>query len=388
MCKPFRIILVLPLLFCFSPCSYALTNGGFVSGIISTAGEIHRYTFNASAGESIQLSITGYIGMHIDLYYPDGTHFGPNSGVMIKSNLPQSGLYTVEVSAAISSETGAYELYYVKVPGANEKGLLNDSDMRSDTISDGDLDSYTFIANAGDSMQLSISGDIGMYIDLYFPDGSHFAGPNSSVIVKGSNSVTQSGTYTVVARSSIPHEVGNYDLYYVKAPGANEHGSLINGGVVSGNITPGDLDSYTFVANTGDSIQLSVSGDIGMYIYAYYPDGSLLAGPNSGVIMKGGNSITQSGTYTVVARSSTAHEAGNYQLAFNRTCSVPGDVAPVSGPDCEVNLADYLVMLRIILGLYTATPQQIQNGDLYPPGSGDSTINIQDLMLLQQIIFP
>ena len=380
--KSLHIVLALLLFFGSIDLSYALTNGGSVSGTISVAGEIDTYTFSATAGDSILLSITNYIGMYMKLYAPDGSSLTSNiSDVIVKNELAQGGTYTLEVSASDSNQTGNYDLYFVKVPGANEYGLFSDSDMRSHSITDGDLDSYTFVANAGDSIQLSISGDIGMFMNLYAPDGSIIRSNFSSVITE--NELLQSGTYTVVARSSQSHDTGNYDLYFVKVPGANEYGLLNIGGVVTGTIAPGDLDSYTFVANAGDSIQLSVSGDIVINMFLYAPDGSKTGGPNSGTMSK---NLTLSGTYTVITRSKTAFETGNYQLTFNRTCSVMGDVAPVSATDCEVNAADLLVMTRIVLGLITPSAKQLINGDLYPPGSPDGVIDIRDLILLTQIL--
>jgi len=378
-----RTFLALILLCGFTQPAHALTliNGGSVPGTISVAGGIDTYTFTATAGDSIQLSITGYIGMFMNLYEPNGTHIGTNNGDVITKSLTQGGTYTLEVSASDSNQTGNYDLYFVKVPGANEYGLFSDSDMRSHSITDGDLDSYTFVANAGDSIQLSISGDIGMFMNLYAPDGSIIRSNYSNVITE--NELLQSGTYTVVARSSQSHDTGNYDLYFVRVPGANEYGLLNIGGVVTGTIAPGDLDSYTFVANAGDSIQLSVSGDIGINMFLYAPDGSKTGGPNSGTISK---NLTLGGTYTVITRSKTAFETGNYQLTFNRICSVMGDVAPVSATDCEVNAADLLVMTRIVLGLISPSAHQLTNGDLYPPGSPDGVIDIRDLILLTQML--
>jgi hypothetical protein len=60
-----------------------------------------------------------------------------------------------------------------------------------------------------------------------------------------------------------------------------------------------------------------------------------------------------------------------------------GDVAPLGAPDGQVNAGDYVVALRIVLGILTATPTELAHGDLYPPGAPDGQINIQDLILMQ-----
>jgi lysophospholipase L1-like esterase len=63
-----------------------------------------------------------------------------------------------------------------------------------------------------------------------------------------------------------------------------------------------------------------------------------------------------------------------------------GDLAPLGAPDGQVNAGDYLLALRITLGLLTVTSPQLAHGDLYPPGAPDGVINIQDLILLQQLL--
>ena len=67
---------------------------------------------------------------------------------------------------------------------------------------------------------------------------------------------------------------------------------------------------------------------------------------------------------------------------------VAGDVAPVSAPDGIVNVADYLVAMRIVLGGIVPTATQLAIGDLYPVGSPDGVINVSDLILLNKLILP
>jgi len=63
--------------------------------------------------------------------------------------------------------------------------------------------------------------------------------------------------------------------------------------------------------------------------------------------------------------------------------AVAGDIAPLGSPDGLVNAADYLVCLRVVLGIIDPPYTDLQNADLYPPGSPDNTIDRSDLILLQ-----
>ena len=302
---------------------YGPMNGNDEYAGTITRGDLDSYSFTANAGESVQLSVSGDVTMAVYLYAPDGAYLGSDYTVVVKNFLPQSGTYTVVVRAYGANETGSYDFHFVKAPGASEYGPMNGNDEYAGTITRGDLDSYSFTANAGDSVQLSVSGDVTMLVYLYGPDGAYL-GADYTVVVK--NFLPQSGTYTVVLRTYGANETGSYDFHFIKAPGANEHGAVSNGTVISGVITRADIDSYSFTANAGDSVQLSVSGDVTMLVYLYGPDGYYL-GADYTVVVK--NSLSQSGTYTVVVRAYGANQTGSYQLTlFVEGTSLLGNNGP------------------------------------------------------------
>jgi hypothetical protein len=59
-----------------------------------------------------------------------------------------------------------------------------------------------------------------------------------------------------------------------------------------------------------------------------------------------------------------------------------GDVAT----DGNINAGDYIVMLRLALDLVQSDNNTLAHGDLYPAGSPDGNINIQDLLLFLQLL--
>lgn len=61
-----------------------------------------------------------------------------------------------------------------------------------------------------------------------------------------------------------------------------------------------------------------------------------------------------------------------------------GDVAT----DGNINAGDYVVMLRIVLGFVDPGVTHLAHGDIYPEGNPDGVISLQDLMRLQQQLFP
>jgi len=63
-----------------------------------------------------------------------------------------------------------------------------------------------------------------------------------------------------------------------------------------------------------------------------------------------------------------------------------GDLAPQGSPDGVVNVADYLIAMRIALGLLSPTATDLSHADLYPVGAPDGAITLSDLILLMKLI--
>ena len=130
---------------------------------------------------------------------------------------------------------------------ANAASLVNGGMVSGAISSPGEKDTYTFTANAGEYIQLRVAdiNDTSLVpaIQLYAPDGTWISSGSGYTVAEISHALTQTGTYTVVVfdgHSSNPVNTGAYNLYFIHAPGANEGGTLINGGVISGTIDLGN----------------------------------------------------------------------------------------------------------------------------------------------------
>lgn len=316
----------------------SLPNGGRVSGSLGL-GDLDSYTFTAQTGQGLQLRMAdlsrGALYPRIYLYAPDGSYFTYDDGPTVASIIrtaPQSGTYTVVVLDASSylDATGDYTLELVRAPGANEGGALPNGGSVSSTLDLGDLDSYTFSAQAGEGFHLRVAdlATAGLYpqIYLYAPNGSYLTYDNGPTIASIIRTAPQSGTYTVVVldASSYLDQSGAYTLEFVRAPGANEGGSLPNGGAIQAQLELGDLDSYSFSISRGEGFQLrlSDSASAGFYpqIYLYAPDGSYVTYDNGPTVATIERTAAQSGTYTVVILDASSYldQSGPYRLEFVR----------------------------------------------------------------------
>ncbi|MCA9465175.1 MAG: thrombospondin type 3 repeat-containing protein [Nitrospira sp.] len=224
-----------------------LINGGVVSDSIAVSREQDSHTFAATAGESIQLRVAdtsgdSFFAPGIDLYSPSGTLLtstwnGNAAGIKchqgsVTCQLTETGTYSVVVSQGNPNNlapTGPYNLYFVRLPGASEGGALPNGSSVSDSIDIGDLDSYTFAATAGESIQLRVadtSGDsfFAPGIDLYSPSGTLLTstwGPNEAIIIcsdaSSSCRLLEDGLYTVVVSQGNPNTLyptGSYSIAF------------------------------------------------------------------------------------------------------------------------------------------------------------------------------
>ena len=142
--------------------------------------------------------------------------------------------------------------------------LTNGANHGGDISSAGEIDSWTFTANAGDSIVLSV-GEVGGDSELY--PYIRLLGPNSALVTYAAGTQVAriaataplTGTYTVLISSN---DVGNdgtgdYLLTLAHIPetpvvsGGDQGGPMINGANHAGEIHVGDMDQWTFTRDVG-----------------------------------------------------------------------------------------------------------------------------------------
>jgi trimeric autotransporter adhesin len=328
-----------------------LTNGGNASGSITASVTSNSWTFTANAGQNIALRLgsSGFQGK-LQLFSPTAallsTAGGNSPDWPLNYTATSTGTYTVVVSSFYAGGTGSYVLHFLQLPGSfvvptgDDGGAMTNGGNHAGTLTVGDLDPWTFSANAGDNITLRL-GSAGFHgnLVLYGPDGSQLktAGGNNDDWSLG-YTATSPGTYTVVVSSFYQGETGAYTLHFLQIPGAfivppgDEGGALTNGASHAGTITVGDLDPWTFTASAGDNIALRL-GSSGFHgnLVLYGPDGASLK-------TAGGNNVdwsinylaTNSGTFTVVVSTFYQGETGSYGLSYIK---IPGLISVPPGGD-------------------------------------------------------
>jgi hypothetical protein len=350
-----------------------MTNGANHAGSISTIGEVDTWTFTADQGDAIALSIGEVVRVPDSGFWPWIRVTGPTGATLVCGNCwgdlarqmqasaPLTGTYTVLVASASVAPNGVgdYVLRLAKSPGVfqvpagDHGGEIVNGANHTGRIELADLDMWTFTADQGDAIVLTL-GEVPVgpgvpdpgfwpWIRVFDPTGDNLVCGNcwGDRATQMAATAPLTGSYTVVVSSaSVAVEgVGDYILRLAKSPGTfqvppEDHGGpLANGANHTGRIELADLDIWTFSANQGDAVVLTL-GEIEVgpgvpdpgfwpWIRVFGPTGANLVCGNCW-----GDRATQmaatiplTGTYTVVVASSSAvvPAAGDYVLRLAKT---------------------------------------------------------------------
>ncbi|MCD4542551.1 hypothetical protein LRP79_00005 [Burkholderia pseudomallei] len=329
------------------------------ANIVLGAGQVERYAFNANAGDTVVLNVSGVTttpsGQPVAflVYRPDAgaittntppyTTFSPTSSQTVNlANLPVSGAYTIIVAPnvglpataalSVSSDTSGSPPTYGTPTLPNTGAVQNES-----ASSAGNNVSMTFNANQGDNFELTLSNvnvagasNNGFYVNVYDPSGANVAGyycyaSNPGASCRQALWNLTAGTYSVVAS---PTWGGTISFSAQLEPDVAGP-ALVTGAPTTINLGAGQVQRLTFNANVGDTVALTLSGvsttaPAGQYVYVnlYRPDTGAITPGNYYTYFNatGSNTINlqnlpASGTYTAVVYTAYG-TPGTAQLAL------------------------------------------------------------------------
>src|SRR5688572_2836031 len=181
----------------------------------------------------------------------------------------------------------------ITVSAGDQGGPLTNGASHEGQILQGDVDGWTFAANAGGRISLHVgeitdTDDFRPWIRLWAPNGASLgdtAGVSADVIDDVVAGVT--GTYLVQVASfdSGVDGEGTYRLTMTHTPGpitvspGDQGGPLTNGAIHEGQILQGDVDVWTFTANAGERIGVHIgevtdTDDFRPWIRLWAPNGA------------------------------------------------------------------------------------------------------------------
>jgi hypothetical protein len=355
--------------------------GPRLQGAIS-AGDLDVFTIPAIAGDHIILSIadngaSATFNPEIRAYDTTGA-FITNDVGDVGSDLfidpAVTGTYFVVVKDWTSEniggnadgdvDTGTYALTMARVPAPNlddagEGVALSSGPRLNGTIALGDMDVYTIAGVAGDQVVLTVvdnsdSATFEPQVFVYGPTGTLILSDQGDVGADVNFAAATTGTYYVVVKDFISDNIGGgfdgdvaagpYTITMARAPGAQtddgtDGGALSSGPRVRGKLPLGDIDVFTFSANTGDNVILSCVEDDGTafepFITVIGPDGSVAGSDLGDLGLDFSFTAATSGTFYVILRDFTTDNiGGNFDGDFQ-----PGEyimtMAKLPGPQTD-----------------------------------------------------
>ncbi|MER0171405.1 MAG: RHS repeat protein [Nitrosomonas sp.] len=257
-------------------------------------------------------------------------------------------------------------LDFVYPTQASASSLVNDGVVSGEISSKGQRDTYTFSANAGDTIYIRVAypgsstPKLVLKVYLYGPDGSSLGSSacGTNDVVGISNRGSKTGTYTAIIRhcSNAPsyQGTGAYTLRFLRLPGSNTNGSLSNGANISGRIDLGDLDTYIFTGQANDTVEFNLKTSNPGFLYPnitiYKSDGkfytqSWYTRTSASIKLR----LAQSDTYTALVVGHNSDAYGDYSFTFNCTnskggagCNNSGSINPQKSPvaSCETSIGN------------------------------------------------
>jgi predicted RNA-binding protein with TRAM domain len=324
-------------------------DGGALTDVVNhdgtvAVGDVDIWTFGATSGELVTLALTELTGgagftPKIELFGPAGVWKADGqgaAGTTLAVATEDAGTYTVLVSDATPAGTGTYRLTLNRsslVPSG--EGLVNGTSHLGSISPAADLDTWTFLATAGENIVVrggeTTTGAFNPWLRLYGPDGTLLDSSFGTVAAEVAFRATNSGVFsvTVADGSSGGQQTGNYRLSLAKTGNepaisvSDEGGPLVNGTTYLATIEAGDIDAWTFTANTGENLLVRAGETTGgsplsPWLRLYGPNGALLDSSFGTVAAEVAFRATNSGTFLVVMGDGNNGfgGTGNYRLSL------------------------------------------------------------------------
>ncbi|MBE1162354.1 IPT/TIG domain-containing protein [Dyella acidiphila] len=316
------------------------------ANISLSAGQVGRYTFNANAGDTIALNVSGVTTtpagqqLNFQVYRPDAgvittntsayTTFAPTSGQLVNlPNLPVSGTYTVIVTPYYGLAASAQ---LTLVSGATGNLPSTGTSQHYSANAAGENVYLSFNATQGQNLELTLNNVAvvggqysNIYVNVYNAAGNSVAtfwcyASNPSASCSQHLWSLAAGQYSVVVNPYYGGVISFNALIEPDITGA----SIGAGDNVSISLNAGQVERYTFSANAGDTVTLNASAIAttpvgqGVNFTVYRPDNGVITNNSSAY-----SSFTPSGAQTLTL--SNLPVSGTYTVIVSPSYGLPAD---------------------------------------------------------------
>lgn len=276
------------------------------------------------------------------------------------------GLLTLMLNPVAGGETKAEKGPPLHALGSEDATPIEYGDCVSASLPQGQINEYSFEAEAGDIIVLCMSvatnwsWDVNPHLKLYRPGMvlEREGWTNGYQICFNTDTLIEGGTYTIRARDHGGNNAGNYGISLQVVSRQRPGSNLVESGYYhTSGLSTGCLVSYQFLACKGNLLTLGASvssdwsWDVNPRIWLYGPDG-LRA---SSVQSTGLQALLElradtSGLYTALVSDIDGKNSGNY--AFNLLIGGPCDTTFIDCPASPYQIPDSMVGGEVCVPLY------------------------------------
>lgn len=292
-------------------------------------GRSHEWTFSGEVGQIISLTMNSIdFDAFLELRNAEGAilvenddvHGGSNSAIELFT-LPATDTYTIVARGVSNTDGGNYEITLkgVKVPPGGGP-LLVDTDTQA-LLVPGQTNEWVFEGTANTFITANVQSDtLDTFLELYGPDGSLLTtdddsgGDLNAALLNFP--LPQSGQYQLVVKSAREGRAdgGVYNILLTLTEDLDASGILTSGRPVTSNLAQGEQHTWTFEAEEGNRVTISMESDtLDTYLALYDASGELIDlnddyQDTNAVIAN--VTIPQNGEYRIVARTYSAQDDG------------------------------------------------------------------------------
>ena len=207
--------------------------GETLTGTISTFGDVDTYSFLGNEGDKVILRLTEsssspsfLLEPFAELYDSAGDLLlsdSDNGQAQISFTLPADGSYTILASDSYpGDDTGNYGLFIQRMVNPDSAIIINYGETLTGTISTfGDVDTYSFLGGAGDSLIIRLTEDpsspsflLEPFVELFDVSGDLLIAASDNVQAEVGFRIQDVGYHTIFASDSYPgDDTGNYSLF-------------------------------------------------------------------------------------------------------------------------------------------------------------------------------
>jgi hypothetical protein len=380
--------------------SAAVVPGDVVDEAVRPMGDIDTYTLTAAPGTEVKTffqsrGLEGWLALHLEgpgIVGGDAVVGPADTAAFLRyvprQRLPSSGPYQLRVAGAAGEggiPRGSYRfrVYPVRRSPEVATAALADGDTSAEETFDtpGDIDEFPFTLAAQAYVHASLlgggDGSSPVFLDIVRDAGDSVVSSAS----RGQHPDDRLGTPTLLLPAGAYRlRVTDGDLAYGHAyrvtwktvdPGPEAGGAAVTvGDTVTGTITTGDIDRFTFSGDSGQRFTVafgvapgSGAGELGLYVAPLSDPGTWLGavnGPASGTVPD----TLQTYRFTLPA-------TGSYVIG----------VVPLSGGTEVAETGTYHFTLRSYPSLPEHTPQRIAAGDSIDTESLDEFGDVDSLLV-------